>query len=72
MNIEVVKQKCHEMGRYDMSYLDVIELVKEARKGGVDSFFNLATLSYTYGFIRGGNAERSKQKRQKRIKDGGK
>ena len=72
MNIEVVKQKCHELGRYDMNYLDVIELIKEAKKGGVDAFFNLAALSYAYGFIRGGNAERNKQKKQKRIEDEGK
>lgn len=69
MNIEAVKQKCHELGRYDMNYSDVIELIKEAKKGGVDFPFDLASLSYAYGFIRGGNAERNKQRAQKSVKE---
>lgn len=68
MNIEVVKQKRHELGRYDMGFNEVIELITEAKKGGVDAMYDLAALSYAYGFIRGGNAERNKRNKQiKRI-----
>ena len=63
MNIEVVKQKRHELGRYDIGFGEVIELITEAKKGGVDTMYDLVALSYAYGFIRGGNAERNKHKR---------
>ena len=63
MNIEVVKQKRHELGRYYIGFGEVIELIEEAKKRGVDFPYELAILAYAYGFIRGGNAERNKRKR---------
>lgn len=68
MNIEVVKQKSHKLGWYDLTYGEMNELLNEAKKGGIDEMLDLVVLSYTYGFIRGGNAERNKQNKQsKRI-----
>ena len=63
MNMEAVKRKKHELGRYDLTYEEVLKLIAEAKKGGVDIWFDLITLSYAYGFIRGGNAEQNKRKR---------
>ena len=61
MNIEAVKQKKYKLGRYELAHTEINELFNEAEKAGIDFEFNLAALSYTYGFIRGGNAERSKR-----------
>ena len=63
MNIEAIKQKSHELGRYDLTHDEVLELITEAKNGGVDAMYDLTALSYAYGFIRGGNAERNKRKR---------
>lgn len=63
MNIEAVQKKRNEMGYYDMRTSEMIELIEEARKRGVDFPYELAILAYAYGFIRGGNAERNKRKR---------
>lgn len=69
MNIEAVKQKSHKLGWYDLTYDEMNELLNEAKKGGIDETLDLITLSYTYGFIRGGNVERNKRNKQsKQIK----
>ena len=53
MNIEAVQKKMNEMGYYDMRTSEMIELIEEARKRGVDFPYELAILAYAYGFIRG-------------------
>ena len=63
MNIETLQKKRHELGRYDLTHTEIYELKDGAKKGGIDKWLDLIILSYTYGFIRGGNAERNKRKR---------
>lgn len=63
MNIEAVQKKRSELGLYDMRTSEVVELIGEAKKMGIDFPYELVMLAYAYGFIRGGNAERNKRKR---------
>ena len=45
MNIEVVKQKRHELGRYDIGFGEVIELIREAKKMGIDFPYELVMMN---------------------------
>ena len=51
MNIEAVQKKRNEMGYYDMRTSEMIELIEEARKRGVDFPYELAILAYALSLI---------------------
>lgn len=72
MNLEAVKKSRRSRGFSELHPDEITALTNEAKKAGAGLAYDLTLLVYVYSFMRGKNAERNKQKKQKRIEDEGK